>query len=118
MGEHNDIGDKGEDMAAQHLTEKGYEILERNWNFGQDEIDIIAQKDDQIIFVEVKTRGSAFFGRPEEYVNKQKQKFNIRAANAYVEKNDVDLEVRFDVVGVIINPGGKEIEHVEDAFAP
>ncbi|MCF8218057.1 MAG: YraN family protein [Bacteroidales bacterium] len=118
MAEHNELGTKGEDMAAHHLAENGYKILDRNWHFGKEEVDIIAQIDDQIVFVEVKTRGSSFFGRPEEFVKKQKQKFIIRAANTYIEKHDIDLEARFDIIGVIVSPRGKEINHIEDAFSP
>lgn len=118
MAEHNDLGAQGEDMAVHLLADKGYRILERNWTFGKEEIDIIAQTKDQIVFVEVKTRSSAYFGRPEEFVKRQKQRFIIKAANSYIEKHDIDLEARFDIIGVIIGQGGKEINHIEDAFFP
>ena len=118
MAEHNDLGTSGEEMAVEYLAQKGYKILDRNWSFGKEEIDIIAQNDDLIIFVEVKTRASAFYGRPEEFVKRQKQRFIIKAANTYIERHDIDKEARFDVIGVIINAGGKEINHIEDAFAP
>lgn len=118
MAEHNDLGTTGEDLASEHLAKKGYKILERNWSFGKEEIDIIAQKDDEIVFVEVKTRASAFYGRPEAFVKRQKQRFIIKAANTYIERHDIDKEARFDVIGVIVNSGGKEINHIEDAFAP
>lgn len=118
MAENKELGTRGEDMAAQHFSDNGYQILERNWVFGNDEIDIIARKDNTIIFAEIKTRASSFYGRPEEFVKKQKQNFIIRAANVYIEQFNIDEEVRFDVIGIIISPRGKEINHVEDAFYP
>ncbi|MFO8086988.1 MAG: YraN family protein [Bacteroidales bacterium] len=118
MAEHNDLGAEGEELAVRHLTENGYQILERNWHFGKEEIDIIAQKEDTIVFVEVKTRSSAFFGRPEEFVKRQKQRFIIKAADRYIQYHDIDMDARFDVIGVIISPGGKDINHIEDAFTP
>lgn len=118
MAEHNEMGERGEDIAANYLSNKGYKILERNWTFGKDEVDIIARNDQSIVFVEVKTRASAFYGRPEEFVNRHKQKFMIRAANSYIERHDIDEEARFDVIGIIINARGREINHIEDAFYP
>ncbi len=118
MADHYDLGVQGEEIAAEHLMKKDYKILERNWRFGKEEIDIIAKKDDMIVFVEVKTRGSAFFGRPEEFVKRQKQRFIIRAANAYIERHNVNEEARFDVIGVILSSREKDINHIEDAFAP
>ena len=118
MAEHNEKGLAGEELAAAYLTQKGYTILETNWRFGKEEIDIIAREKDVLVVAEVKTRSGSFFGEPEEFVNRQKQKHLIKAANAYVEKNDLDLEVRFDIVGVILTGKSHSINHVEDAFAP
>ena len=56
MAAHNDFGIQGEDIAIQHLRTKGYDILDKNWRSGHKEIDIIARKDDTIVFVEVKAR--------------------------------------------------------------
>ena len=118
MAEHNDTGLAGEELAAAFLSQKGYTVLEKNWRFGREEIDIIARKDDQLIVVEVKTRSGSFFGEPEEFVNRQKQRNLIKVINAYIEKNDLDLEVRFDIVGVILTGKNHSINHVEDAFHP
>ncbi len=116
MAEHNDKGIDGEELAAAYLAEKGYTILERNWRFGKEEIDIIAQHQDTIIVAEVKTRSGSFFGEPQEFVNRQKQTHLIRAANAYLEKNKLELEVRFDIIGVILSGKKHKINHIEDAF--
>lgn len=118
MATHNDLGIQGEDMATAHLRQKGYQILERNWRFGKEEIDIIAQCKDELVVVEVKTRNSDFFGEPHEFVSKSKQTHMIRAAHAYVERRDLDLEVRFDVIGIIINNAEQRLVHLENAFQP
>ena len=118
MAEHNEIGVKGEELASFYLEGKGYRILEKNWHFGREEIDIIAQHHDTLIIAEVKTRSGNFFGEPEEFVNRQKQRLLIKAANAYVEKKNIDMEVRFDIIGVILTGNKHRINHIEDAFHP
>lgn len=118
MAEHNDKGVDGEELAAAYLTQKGYTVLERNWRFGREEIDIIAQEKDMLVVVEVKTRSGSFFGEPEEFVDKQKQRHLIKAVNGYIEKNNLDLEVRFDIIGVILSGKNHKINHIEDAFHP
>ncbi len=118
MAEHNDFGTMGENLAANYLSKKGYKILERNWRFGSDEIDIIAEDGEITVIVEVKTRRTSYFGEPEEFVTKAKQKFLIRATNNYSEKNNLDCEFRFDIVSVLFNANTKQINHIEDAFAP
>jgi putative endonuclease len=115
-----ETGKKGEQMATEFLQEKGYTILEKNWNFKQYELDIIAQKDDTLIVAEVKTRTGNFFGEPEEWVTKTKQKNLIKGAEAYIESNNLDVEVRFDIISIVLSPKGGEpkIHHIEDAFYP
>ena len=75
MAYHNELGKIGEQLAADYLTRNGYTILERNFIYQKAEIDIIAQKDDTISIVEVKTRNSPFFGNPQEFVTKGKIKY-------------------------------------------
>jgi len=118
MAKHYDLGKKGEKIAATHLAKQGYTIKERNWRFGKDEIDIIAEHDNFLVVVEVKTRSSSYFGNPEEAVDEQKQGFLIRAANEYVIQKEIDLEVRFDIFSIIIESGKQTINHIEDAFYP
>lgn len=118
MAKHNDLGKKGEELAVKFLESKGYTILDRNWKFGQEEIDIIAQKGAELIIAEVKTRSGSYFGDPEEFVTPAKQKHLVRAADAYVQEKDLDLEVRFDVVGVIFTGDTHHINHIPDAFQP
>jgi len=118
MAEHNELGTKGEELAKNFLINKGYKILETNWRLGSYEIDIIASFKSFIIIAEVKTRSSNSFGEPEEFVNKQKQKKLIKAASAYVCRNKIENEVRFDIISVLIYGNNVKINHLEDAFYP
>lgn len=112
------LGRQGEQLAYTHLLKKGYHILERNWRFGKEELDIIAKKDELIVFVEVKTRENEYLGDPVEAVTLNKQKSIIRVANEYIISHDIDLESRFDIIGIVHNKKQTRIEHVEDAFFP
>jgi putative endonuclease len=118
MSQHNELGNKGEDIAASYLEELGYKIIKRNWRYGKDEIDIIAETGNFIVFAEVKTRSSSYFGDPEDAVDNQKQRFMVRAADAYVNQKEIDLEVRFDIISIIFDRGKQTIRHIEDAFYP
>lgn len=117
MAEHNITGEKGEEIAARFLEEKGFIILETNWRFRNLEADIIARSSQILVIAEVKTRKSSYFGEPETFVNKQKQKNLIRAANGYIQQKGLDLEVRFDIVSVVLNDS-TAVKHIEDAFSP
>jgi putative endonuclease len=118
MAEHNDTGAKGEELAAAFLQNKGYSILEKNWRFKNLEADIIATISGTLVIAEVKTRKSNFFGEPETFVNKQKQKNLIKTAQEYIERNKLDLEVRFDIISIIMGDSQTKINHIEDAFYP
>lgn len=116
MASHNDLGEIGETLATEFLRKKQYEILERNYRFNKAEIDILAQFQDQIIVVEVKTRNSDYFGDPQTFVTPAKIKQLVKAANEYLISNDIDLEVRFDIIAVLKNQHEERIEHFENAF--
>lgn len=118
MAEHNLVGIQGENLAADFLVKKGYKILVRNWRFRKAEIDLIATYKEQIIIVEVKTRTSEHFENPKEAVTIPKQRNIVRAADAYIQEKEIDLECRFDIVSVLILGNKISIEHVEDAFYP
>ncbi len=118
MAEHNELGKKGEEMAQKYLANKGYTILATNWRYSKDEIDIIARHNSCLVIIEVKTRFTNVFGEPEEFVTNKKQSFLIRAANAYVEKNKSQEDVRFDIVSVLFCGTRWQINHIEDAFYP
>ena len=116
MAEHNDTGAKGEELAGTYLKNKGYSILETNWRFRNLEADIIASIDQTIVIAEVKTRKSNYFGEPETFVDKQKQKNLRKAANEYIERNNLDKEVRFDIISIVMGNNQMKINHIEDAF--
>jgi len=118
MAEHNVLGNKGEDAAAEFLANKSYKIKARNWRFGKLEIDIIAEHDNMIIFIEVKSRSGTYFEQPFQAVTKKKQKFIIKAANAYIEEFEIDLESQFDIISIVEQNNRFNIEHIEDAFYP
>ena len=111
------IGKFGEDLAVEFLQKKGFLILERNFRFGKKEIDIIAQKEETIVFVEVKVGRSKNFGEPAERVTTKKQKQITEVALSYIQKNNLEgNDFRFDVI--TIKSGKKEpiLEHFENAF--
>jgi putative endonuclease len=111
------LGEYGEELATLHLIKQGYTILERNWFFGKNEVDIICQKEEGIlVVVEVKARNSDFFGDPQSFVSPGKQKTIVKVANEYVLENDLDVEVRFDIIAVLKNSKQERLEHFEDAF--
>jgi putative endonuclease len=116
MAEHNELGRRGEQIAVDFLIEKGFEILETNWMFQKAEVDIIAQKDNILAVVEVKTRSSIDFGSPQDFVKPKKIKLLVKAINEYVIANDLDVEVRFDIMAIHAKGKNFEIEHLEEAF--
>lgn len=118
MAQHIDFGKQGEELAAQYLLDKGYEILERNWRNRHKEIDIIAKDGDELVIVEVKTRQTDQYGDPDIAVTRQKQRLLIYAANAYLFRNNLDIETRFDIISIVFKEGKPVIEHIEDAFLP
>ena len=111
----HDLGIRGEELASEHLLSKGYTILERNWRFQKAEIDILATKNDTLAVVEVKTRSSITFGDPEEFISRNKIQLLKRAANAYVNMNRLNLDVRFDYIGIVIVRNRHKISHMKDA---
>lgn len=109
-------GKEGEDLAARYLEGKGYEIIERNYRHRQSEIDLIARKDNLLVFVEVKTRTSIKFGYPEEFVDERKEAKVLEGAENYIFTNDWRGFVRYDIVAIIYSGKEPEITHLEDAF--
>ncbi|MGB0390283.1 MAG: YraN family protein [Salibacteraceae bacterium] len=118
MAQHNELGKIGEAIALKELEQSGYQILETNYRFGRDEVDIIAQVKNVIVFIEVKTRENNYFGEPEEAVTPAKQKRIIKVANSYMIDNDLELEARFDIFGVIVNQNKQIVTHIKEAFYP
>lgn len=117
MATHNDFGKQAEDWATTFLEEKGYKILLRNYRYQKAEIDIIAEFENQIIIVEVKARETDAFAEPQDAVNRKKIQMLTLGANHFLEENDINLEVRFDIISIISDRNSTpKIQHIEDAF--
>lgn len=112
------LGKRGEEAACQYLSELGYEMLERNYRAGRDELDIIAREGDMLVVLEVKTRSSNSHGFPEEFVDTAKQKRMVRAASSYLEAHFPQASLRFDVISVEMKRNSLIINHFKDAFYP
>ncbi len=116
MDDKQAIGKSGEKKAAELLEKKGYLIVERNYRHRRGEIDLIARKDNLLLFVEVKTRtGNADWGYPEEAVTNKKARKVVSCANAYIFKVNWQGEIRFDIISVELGEV-EQITHFEDAF--
>ena len=117
MSKHRQkIGVWGENVAAKHLEERGYTVIAQNVRTPHGEIDIIAEKDGFISFVEVKTRTSSSYGPPEISVTPRKQEHMVAAAEHYAQENEID-HWQIDVIAVEGKPGRKpEIIHFENAI--
>ncbi|MBC7522905.1 MAG: YraN family protein [Flavobacterium sp.] len=116
MADHNDLGKLGEALAVEYLQKNGYEILETNWVFQKAELDIIAKKENVLVVVEVKTRSTTDFGLPQDFVKPSKIKLLVKAVNEYVIQNNLDFEIRFDIIAVSKASKEFNIEHLIDAF--
>ena len=117
MGNHNEFGRLGEEVAENFLIQKGYKILQKNYYYAKAEVDIIAQKGDLLAIVEVKSRSQNFVQDLNALINPKKIKLLVKATDHYLQENNLDLEVRFDVITVIKTKSGVEVEHLEDAFS-
>lgn len=114
MTDKMEAGARGEQLAADYLVDKGYTILFRNYRYGKSEIDLVVQRDDWLVFVEVKARTSVEYGRPEDFVDWKKAERMIHAAENFIYATDWQGNVRFDIISVrLCEP--PEIIQLEDA---
>lgn len=116
MAQHNEFGKKAEEIACEYLLKRDYILLERNFIYDRAEVDIIVQKGNIIVCVEVKARSSADFGNPQDFINTKKIKQLVKVMNEYVKELEGDLEVRFDVIAILKSKNTFSVEHLEDAF--
>ena len=116
MNEAHELGKEGETLAKNYLSQKNITVLHSNWRWQKAEIDIIAEHNMQVVFIEVKTRRSSRFGNPSEFVSNKKQELMRDAAEAYLEQYNLTNEIRFDIIGIILNSRDKKIEHIQNAF--
>ncbi len=116
MDSMQSFGKKGEEIAADFLAAKGYQVIERNYRFKKSEIDIICLLGVTLVFIEVKTRSTKSFGEPETFVSENQKQSVIRAAEHYIIQKDWIGDIRFDIIAVYKDSGRQEINHFEDAF--
>jgi len=116
------IGIIGEAEATKMLEKKGFKVIEHNWRMGHLEVDLIAENKQMIVFAEVKARTTTFGDKlPEEYVDENKKRRMIAAANAYSKHTRTEKALRFDIIGILVDAQTNEITyrgHWEDAFTP
>ena len=90
MAQHNELGNQGEQLAVDFLIEHGYEIVARNYRFHKAEVDIIAKQKDTLAIIEVKTRSTADFGNPQDFLKPKQIQRLVKAVDEYVTVNDLD----------------------------
>lgn len=117
MKTHLDTGKTGEELAANWLRQKGFEIVYRNWRYSYYEIDIIARKNNHLHFVEVKCRNSGAIGHPEDSVSKKKFRNLKRAADAYLQFHPDNPWIQYDILAITLKRGEEnEFFLLEDVF--
>ena len=117
MTENKATGNKGEEIAVSYLVKNGYQILERNWRYRHWEVDIIASKGTFLHFMEVKTRKSLRFGRPEESITREKMSNLKNAAEEYQYLHTEWKYIQFNVIAItLIQEKVKEIFMIEDVY--
>ena len=116
----NDIGDRGENLAASFLREAGYRVLERNYRFERNEVDLVCMDPKgggEIVFVEVKTRTGTGYGPPEASVTDEKKAALVEVSRAYLHERQLEgAPARFDVVAILLTDEDPQIDHHENAF--
>jgi putative endonuclease len=110
-------GNKGEEIAVDYLLKKGFQLLERNWRFRHWEVDIIASKGPFLHFMEVKTRKTLRFGRPEESITREKMTNLKNAAEEYQYQHPEWKYIQFNIIAItLMNEEIKEIFMIEDVY--
>ncbi len=118
MADHNELGKLGENLAQKFLIDNGFEIVATNWRCRKYEVDIIANKDNMLVFVEVKTRTPCGVSTPEDSMNRAKQKQLVEAADIYIKEHNINLEARIDLISIFIKDKKYWVKHTENAVIP
>ncbi|MCB0401927.1 MAG: YraN family protein [Flavobacteriales bacterium] len=116
MVKHMKTGKRGEELALEFLLDLGYKVVAVNWRDQKYELDIVALDQEQLVFVEVKTRSTGAFGNPEEAVGDRKQQHLQEGAEYYLEKYGLDNECRFDVISIVFRQNHTQLRHIIQAF--
>jgi putative endonuclease len=112
-----ELGPWGEDEALNFLQRKGFQLIDRNIRFKKWEIDLVLMDGEELVVVEVKARCTAQIGEPWRAVTRSKQRQIIKVADRYVQDNQIDRNVRFDIISIVHNQYQTSIEHIADAFS-
>lgn len=117
MYKRHEIGKLGEDLACKYLQDKGYKILERNFEARQGEIDIIAKDKEELVFIEVKTRSNISYGKPAEAVNEIKQNHLIKTIEYYVYSRHLEDEfIRIDIIEIYLLKNKYRVNHIKQVI--
>ena len=116
MAQHNLFGKQAEERVLSFLIEKGYIFLEKNYRYRHAEVDLLVRHKNELICVEVKARSTTFFGTPESFISSKKIKLLVQAVDHFIEENELDLEVRFDVIALTRKKDEWFINHIKNAF--
>ena len=111
------IGRTGEEMAILYLREQSYEIIEKNWRFQNFEIDIVVKNGSTLIFVEVKSRTNSILSIVDIITSAQKKRI-IKAAHHYIQINEIDLNIRFDLIFIDNSSKTPKLKHFKEFFTP
>jgi putative endonuclease len=112
-----ELGVWGEDEALRFLQRKGFQLIDRNIRFKRWEVDLVLLDGEELVIVEVKARCTAQIGEPWRAVSKSKQRQIINVADRYVQDNQIERNVRFDIISIVQNQYQTSIEHIADAFS-
>jgi len=116
MTDKIETGVHGENLAAEFMAKKGFRVVARNYRWKRAEIDLIVQREDWLIFVEVKTRTSNAYGEPESFVSDYQRRLIYDAADDYIFRTNWRGHIRFDIISVTPGPN-PQIVHFEDAIS-
>lgn len=117
MARSHQLGRRGESLAAALLERGGWIILDRNWRFGHKEIDLVAEREGTVAFIEVKARSGRAFGHPLDAVTARKRRELEIAARVWIARHGrPGRSYRFDAVWVLREKGRVSVRHVEDAW--
>ena len=110
------FGQEAEKRAAHFYLSKGFHILHKNYRYRKAEVDLIVQKSNLLVAVEVKARSSDYFGDPHSFVSKKKIQLLVMAMDAYIQERNLDVEVRFDIMSYLYQKGEWQFKHLPGAF--
>lgn len=117
MYKRHEIGKLGEDLACKYLQDKGYKVVERNFEAKQGEIDIIALDKSEVVFIEVKTRSNVLYGKPAEAVNEIKQKHLVKTIEYYIYSRHLEGElIRIDIIEIYLWKNKYRVNHIKQVI--